>query len=384
MANTDRRIINNEGKQFIPMNIDGGEYDKSILSGKKIIVLILITLVTANVYNLSLKIDVASAVFMWLVYGLILQKVLRKFILEEAYLYKSYKKIKQIQNTTPNLLWNISNIKESDEGSILTYSDAKIAVIVRLERDTIVGKGDNYRENHFDALSDFYRELALKDLRFVQFNIMEQAGKDKRLPGIDKIASKSDNKNIVRLMEQQSGYIREITRTTLFETEYFILYYNEISKVDYIIDDATDCLNKLLDGSYNGYTVLNSREIVDVVKELYGVSYFNYNDAMLNIYKNSGMQLKNVFNIEGIQFIDGEYINIGKREINLLLNLTSGIDEDSSTIKSSTIKQSLIGKNNKELNTADGINKEKPNIELKEFGSFEDTYTSDEEEIEGL
>ena len=71
--------------------------------------------------------------------------------------------------------------KETEEGAILIYSSSKIGVIFRLERDTITGKEPEFKEYHYDAVSDFYKEIVYRKYKFVQMNVMEQAGNDNRL-----------------------------------------------------------------------------------------------------------------------------------------------------------------------------------------------------------
>lgn len=50
---------------------------------------------------------------------------------------------------------------------------------------------------------------------------MEKAGRDPRLANLDKLVYKCDNKNISGLIEEEIDGIKNITRNTLSESDYF-------------------------------------------------------------------------------------------------------------------------------------------------------------------
>ena len=132
----------------------------------------------------------------------------------------------------------------------MTYSDAKLGVLVRLERDTITGKPPEFKETHYDAISDFYKHIMTSRYNFVQMNIMEQAGNDPRLDELDKLIYSSSNPNIRLLMERQIGYIKNITHHTLYESDYFLFYTSDLTKIDKIVDEVIDLIYTILDGGY--------------------------------------------------------------------------------------------------------------------------------------
>jgi hypothetical protein len=207
--------------------------------------------------------------------------------------------------------------------------------MVKVDRDTITGKEAEFKEVHYDAISDFYREVVNNRYSFVQMNVMEQAGKDPRLNNLNKLVNNSDNKNINRLMELEIGYIKNITRMSLYETDYFIIYTTDISKRDYIMNDVTECMFKLLDGAYIGYTILNSKEIVDFVKSQYGVNYFNATEASMDMFNRNSMSTVAPFNITGIVWNNEDFeeqelnaVEINKMKIQLNKAVSEEITED--------------------------------------------------------
>lgn len=349
MANSKRRenFTDRNGNMLIPINVEGGNYNEHFLTTPKLVSILLLLLGLAYIIYSCSHSSSPSVVkwVVWLSIWLAIATVVTRFIIfEEKFYYRMYLDLKENEITTPAIFWDIASIKDTDEGAIITYSDAKIAVMVKVERDTITGKTPEFRETHYDAISDFYRDLMIQKYSFVQMNIMEQAGKDNRLNELSKIVYKSDNPNICKLMEMEVGHIKNITHASLYESDYFLIYTNDLTKMDSIISDVTEDIFKLLDGAYIGYQILSSKDIVDLLKEEFGVTYFNYTEASLLMYNNNKNSMVTPFNITGILWTDGENQTLNNREINKLRGITSSVIKE--TLKSSdvSLKKSIYRK----------------------------------------
>lgn len=345
MANSKRRenYTDRNGNMFIPMNVEGAQMNHFITTPK----LILIVLMGLTLFFLITQLNGASIAqyIIWIgLYAIVCIQLTRFFIFEEKFYYRMYKELQEHEVTSPALFWDVASIDDTDDGAILTYSDAKIAIVVRVERDTITGKSGDFRETHYDAISDFYKYVVSNKYSFVQMNVMEQAGKDARLVELGKIVNKSDNPNIRKLMEFQVGHIKNITRASLIESDYFLFYTNDISKIDSIISDISDCIFTLLDGAYIGYQVLTARDIVDLVKDLYGVNYFNSTEASLLMFDKSVARSVVPFVVSGIQWDDGEEQSLTENEKFKLRNITSSSIKDELRIEDGTVKSAIYRK----------------------------------------
>lgn len=362
MANSKRRYIDKNGSMFIPMNVEGGTWNEHFITTPKLITFgaIVFSAIFLGMWLASIYADASSYIIFYTMWAIASFYVTRYIIFEERFYYRMYKQLKESEITTPALFWDIASIKETDEGAILTYSDAKVGIIIKLERDTITGKTPEFKEAHYDAISDFYRELVAYKYSFVQMNIMEQAGNDPRLHELDKLLYKNDNQNICKLMERQIGHIKNITHKTLYESDYVLVYSAELRKMDTIISDTIDCIYKILDGAYIGYRILNSRDIVELIKEEYGVRYFNTTDATLTMFKNRINNTKKPFKLEKIMFNTGETQEIGSRELNKINAITSEVLKGNKDIDDISLKETVLSRENK----MDGI----------DFGSLADDF----------
>ena len=307
MANTKRRLPDREGKMFIPYNIGGAGGDDHFLSGGKLGLLIGIL-----VANILFFMNMAGGSAPWhnkllVTVAIIIGDIylIRILVLNERSYYKLYKKLNDYRVTTPSVFWDIVSISEGPDGAQLTYTDLKTAMMVRLERDTITGKTETFKETHYDAISDFYKLLNLNGYSFVQMNMMEQAGNDPRLAKLDELVLKSDNKNVASLMEMQLAYIKSITRATLYESEYFLIYTYDTNKAKYMASEINDILYKILDGGYVGFRIMEAQEIMEFVKEMYGVRLFDPGEAMLNVFSRSGNSLETVFELRSVTYLNG-------------------------------------------------------------------------------
>lgn len=351
MANTKRRenYIDRNGNMFMPMNIEGGQWNESFFTTNKLfcigglILSLMLMLFALSSENSSWR-QYAIVIGVWLIVAFYLTRFV---IFEEKFYYRMYKELQQHEISTPALFWNIASLKDTDDGAIITYSDARVAIMVKLERDTITGKSKDFKETHYDAVSNFYKEVVTNRYCFVQMNIMEQAGKDPRLNELSKIVTKSDNNNICKLMEMQVGHIKNITHASLYESDYFLFYTTDVSKVDNIIQDISECIFKILDGAYIGYQVLSSKEIVDLVKEIYGVNYFNSTEASLMMFDRNQSQNITPFNIAGVVWDNNYEQDFNNVEISKLRAITSKVIRETLKPNDMALKKTLYRKDDK-------------------------------------
>lgn len=336
-------------KIFMPMNVEGGMYDEKFMtSGKVALLMVMIgSLVLIIAWGRDTGFTVQGMAIMIGAWVLIAQYLTRIFIFEENYYYKMYKRMKELDRPTPSVFWDIASMRDTEDGTVMIFSDLKAGVLIRLDRDTIIGKDEGFREEHYDAESDFYKEINIRGLEFVRENIMETAGKDPRLKGMDELAEKPDNDNLASLMRKQVGYIKLLTRATLFESDYIMLYTRNMNRIDELIGDASECVTKLLDGAYIGYHILERREILELVKELYGVQFFDYTNATLEMFKQYGMDLKPSFKLDQINLEKGDSIAVEKREEFILKKMLSEyiagtLDQQDWTIRMMLSKDSDI------------------------------------------
>lgn len=342
--NSKRLRMNEQGRMFIPMNVEGGGYDENFFSTPKLIiagllVLVLVILI-ATLVSPDNRLSVLGKVLMVLLYLFIASFVVRYVIFEERYYFKMYKKMLANQNPTTAVFWRIAAIRDTVRGGILRYSDGKYGAILKLERDSIIGKNSEFRESHFDALSDFYKELALRKLVFVQLNMMERADNDSRIPALDTLILNEPNANLKKVLQLELGYIKNRSRETLYETDYILVYTTKLERVDSLISDLQACASILLDGAYSGFEILGQREIIDLHKEIFGIGYFNLSEASINTFNEVG-EKKKAITLKALKLTNGRTVELTKRDTDIINRLLKRVEDGEVDISDISVLKAL-------------------------------------------
>lgn len=385
--NSKRLRMNEQGRMFIPMNVEGGGYDENFFSTPKLItvgllVLVLVILI-ATLASPENRLSALGKVLAIVFYLFIASFVVRYVIFEERYYFKMYKKMLANQNPTTAVFWRIAAIRDTVRGGILRYSDGKYGAILKLERDSIIGKNSEFRESHFDALSDFYKEVALRKLAFVQLNMMERADNDSRIPALDTLILNEPNANLRKVLQLELGYIKNRSRETLYETDYILVYTTKLERVDSLISDIQACASILLDGAYSGFEILGQREIIDLHKEIFGIGYFNLSEASINTFNEVGAK-KKAITLKALKLTNGRTVELTKRDTDIINRLLKRVEDGEVDISDISVLKAL-GDNRFVSTTAErgswglhGLD-----IELDEEEQDSDTSEAGEEEKGG-
>lgn len=342
--NSKRLRMNEQGRMFIPMNVEGGGYDENFFSTPKLItvgllVLVLVILI-ATLASPENRLSALGKVLAVLFYLFIASFVVRYVIFEERYYFKMYKKMLANQNPTTAVFWRIAAIRDTVRGGILRYSDGKYGAILKLERDSIIGKNSEFRESHFDALSDFYKEVALRKLAFVQLNMMERADNDSRIPALDTLILNEPNANLKKVLQLELGYIKNRSRETLYETDYVLVYTTKLERVDSLISDIQSCASILLDGAYSGFEILGQREIIDLHKEIFGIGYFNLSEASINTFNEVGAK-KKAITLKALKLTNGRTVELTKRDTDIINRLLKRVEDGEVDISDISVLKAL-------------------------------------------
>lgn len=347
MANTDRRLFDRQGRTFIPMNVEGNTYNYRFINSFKLacIVGIIGSAIVIGLYLSSGDNNARTFIVWYAMWFIISFYVTRYIIFEERFYYRVYKELQLNEVTTPSLFWDIVSIKDTPEGAVFIYSDTKIGVIVKLERDTITGKHSDFKEEHYDAISDFYKELNKNRLSFVQMNIVETAGKDERLQELDKLITNSTNENSIKLMKVQVGHLKRISQKILYENDYILVYTHDINRVESLISDTVGCIYRILDGAYSSYKILDSTEIGELNRDMFGVGYFNPAEASLHVYNKGGTASAKPFSIRGVVWNTEEEQLFDNSEVNRINKRTDQIMAGDNSDKGMALKEDFYDSN---------------------------------------
>lgn len=96
-----------------------------------------------------------------------------------------------------------------------------------------------------------------------------------------------------------------------------------------------------MDGAYIGYRIMTARDIIEFIKEEYGVKYFNYTEATLEMFKNQGIHTKLPFELSEIEYSDGDIQTLSSMDVNRINKLASDVLNGIVDLNKISIKDTL-------------------------------------------
>ena len=138
--------------------------------------------------------------------------------------------------------------------------------------------------------------------------------------------------------------MKEISRATLNEKDYILIYTTSINKMNTIVTDIMDIAGKLLDGAYASVRIMNASEIYQLPKELWNVGYFDGVEAQMDVYRHSGYVIKNPFKIKALRTSDYKVIDINPREEKRIQKASKLLDNGNISYSAWNMNDVLDGK----------------------------------------
>lgn len=344
--NKERMELDKNNNIFMPKTFSVNTDNENFMSVPKIAILTITVLGTiAYISNISKTFKIWFVILMSLIAIGLAQLIIRKTVLMENYFKKMFRNNKKYKKCTPGVFWNIPAIHKTDSGDIIMFSNSKIGCFVRLVKGNIVGRDSDSKEEHIDAWSDFYRHINSNELSIVQMNLMEPAGTDDRIGYLTDLVSKCDNNELKEILERELGFIKEVSRVTLIDTDYILVYTMKSDKIDSLIETIKDGISILLNGGYSGASILKEYEIYQIPKLIDNVGFFDGIEAQVNVYNEGRVDKKDIASIIGIQFNNPDVeIELNDSHRSALKKLSKLADDGQLEITDGTIYNELTKK----------------------------------------
>lgn len=321
------------GKIFLPINIDGLEETDHFMTMPKLVVLGILGVFLIIIIGSASQggINLFTGFFIWFI---IAQYVIRYVVFEEKRYYKAYMQTKQVEVCTPAEFFKITAVRETSNGSVILFQNRQVGVLVRLERGTVVGRLNDFMGEHYDAMSEMFRALLRAKLKFLVMDVCESTGNESTVDALGRLTVNSTNKNINKLMELQVGYIKTLVNDTIYSKDY-LLIYTEASRVGTLIAEVEEALRMSMDGAIDGYEIMDQNGISAFVSEYFGVGYFSGEDVL-----RAGV-VRKAFKIVGVEYEDGVRITLGDTERKKLEMQVKGIEEGKFTARQVSLRRAL-------------------------------------------
>lgn len=302
MSALDRVERNNAEEIMLPVNVEGLTDNEGLSTKQAIVLFGLLGLLVIDIL-LFKDSKAGSSVVFWIlnitVYLLIAQLLVRKFVFDEDYKIAQVAQMDQYIRCAPALMWDVMAV--DSETNVFQYSDGRVGVILGLEQATIVGREASYKNLHYDALSDFLRELNKSGVKWMHIDLMMNAKNDKRLSVLAETVNSCDIPAIKEKTTLHLGYMRSLEVRTLYEMEFYLVVANATMgapKLLNIIDEALSCLD---DAAYNSVVTLDRVAIEQLMAEMSVVDSFDADETMRQLAKKKQV-IKQAFELKTVEF----------------------------------------------------------------------------------
>lgn len=179
-------------------------------------------------------------------------------------------------------MWGIFSIDNSYP-YYARMRNGKTALFVKFEKDVVVGKVDDYRFEHYEAIGDAYNLAASMGVDICHIDYMDVVGTDDRLDDCFKSLSNIPNPDMRGLMTDIYTNLQELLneRVSTFDVYVFTFRSGE-SSFWFQIQGVINCM---LSANYRSFKILNEDDLRGLSKSILNLKDFSVYEAYLDSLK---------------------------------------------------------------------------------------------------
>lgn len=202
---------------------------------------------------------------------------LRFAVFREQYYSDIYENLKAIDfQPSVTTLWKIFDI-DYEYPYICFYKNGMKGIFVRMEKDTVTGKGENACFRHYEAIADAYNLAHSKNMDTRHIDYMDNVGNDSRLQDL------YDNLKDVENPDMESMLIDIYTNLqnemSLNYASFDIYLFLTRDKTENFVYNMQKVCETMLGGNFITYRVLSRTDIRSVCMALFNLHDFSVTDA---------------------------------------------------------------------------------------------------------
>lgn len=208
---------------------------------------------------------------------------LRYYIFKEQYYSDIFEQLKEVKNLIPvTKLWSIFDI-DYDYPYICYFKNGMKGVYVKMEKDTVTGKGENACYDHYEAISNAYNKCWGLNMDIRHIDYMDNVGNDSRLQNMyDNLKNVSNPDMEEMLIDIYSNLQDEMSLNYASFDIYLFMTRDKLENFAYNIQEVC---NTMLGGNFITYRTLNRVDIRTVCMALFNLHDFSVTDACEAVLK---------------------------------------------------------------------------------------------------
>lgn len=258
---------------FIPATLDVVSSRKTISGGKLVLGLLIIIL--SLIFAILILIFAAEGSKLLPAVAVFVGTTLfvRYFMFKESHFRKKRREILEHKYQYDyNMLWNIYEISEGYP-TIVTFANGIHGMFVAFDKDIIVGKGENARYYHHEAISEAYNVMGNKHIDCIHIDYMDTVGKDERMTQLFASVKGCPNSDIRKVMNMIYGNVQN--EMNYAYASYDVYLFLARDKALSFWDDMQTIIHYFKEANYVREHILTKTEIGKLVESIYNVEDFS-------------------------------------------------------------------------------------------------------------
>lgn len=270
------RPQNHDSVIHIPITFDGG--GSANIQSNKLGWSILVTIIWLfGVIVVMVASDTIFKFFYPFISGFFCSYIFRFLIMRERY-YKA-KRAELIEadfSFSHTVFWNIYEITNRHPHMAM-FGNGMRGVFIALDKNVVVGKGDDAEYYHHEAIAEAYKEMGKRGIECIHIDYVDTLGNDTRMKGLFEQAEAIKNKDLKSIITHIYDHIDFLMRSTYASYDVYAFYSNK--KEDVFWDDLQPIIRQLRNANYLRARVLSKEEIASLVKTLMNIKDFSVNNT---------------------------------------------------------------------------------------------------------
>lgn len=199
--------------------------------------------------------------------------IVRFVVLQEVYYRKKREEIERNSYVYDyDVFWNIVEVSDSYP-YIAQFANGRKGIFVAMDKDVIIGKGDLNDFDHYEAISQAYKQMVARGMECMHLDYMDTVGKDPRLDSLFAEAEGIENPDLKKVIMAKYEYLERLMSSSYSSYDVYCFYsYN---RDDAFWKDVQPLLLQFMQANYLNARILDRDKIGSLVQALYGVEGFS-------------------------------------------------------------------------------------------------------------
>lgn len=201
----------------------------------------------------------------------------RFIVFKEGKISDAYEQQKETDFQTPLTdIWNAYDIDDKHP-YVVHYMNNYKGIFIRFKKDVVQGKVDDIEFDHYNAITSAYQKAHDLGLTVVPIDYMDNVGNDPRLDKLYTNAERGSNPEIENMLLGVYSNLKNLMSQEFSSFDVVLLYMR--TTPDDLWFRVRQVLEEYSDANYKSFELLNSTQLLILVKELYNLEDFSIYEA---------------------------------------------------------------------------------------------------------